>query len=283
MTDHPHVRSRDRLALPQVTLCAVTSVNVKATVRALEACLDQVAFAECKLLTDAAVETHDPEIHITPIGRLGSSEAYSDFLLSKLLDHVETSHCLIVQWDGHVLDARRWQPEFLNYDYIGASWPQFQDGHNVGNGGFSLRSRKLMEACQAREFRQHHPEDVAIGRTNRDWLEAQGIRFAPRELADRFAAERAGDLKASFGYHGVFNMPRTLGAEVFWDVYRELDDRSSIRHDFASIIKAMRHGPSSLGRIARIIADGVQFALRRKCRSLFIDARRRCRESQPKG
>ena len=193
----------ERLSLPQVTVCAVSSVNVAATLRALEVCVEQIAFADCLLLTDATVQPSHAEIRIVPIAPLASSAAYSDFLLHHLGDHVETSHCLIVQWDGHVLDARRWRPEFLEYDYIGASWPQFDDGHDVGNGGFSLRSRRLIEACLAPEFQPTHPEDLAIGRTNRGWLEEQGLRFAPRELADRFAAERGGELATSFGYHGV--------------------------------------------------------------------------------
>ena len=37
-------------------------------------------------------------------------------------------------------------------DYIGAPWPHFRDGHNVGNGGFSLRSRRLLEACRELPF-----------------------------------------------------------------------------------------------------------------------------------
>lgn len=226
-----------RLSLPQVTLCAVTSVNVQATLRALEACLDQVAFAECKLLTHVPIQPRHPEIRVVPIERLASSAAYSDFLLSRLADHVETSHCLIAQWDGHVLHAGCWRPEFLNYDYVGASWPQFSDGYDVGNGGFSLRSRRLMEACRSAEFRASHPEDLAIGRTNRPWLEARGMRFAPRALADTFAAERAGDFSRSFGYHGVFNMPGAIGVDAFWEVYRELDELGSVRHDFSSILK----------------------------------------------
>ena len=55
-TDMPRAAPVERcLYLPQVTLCAVTSVNVAATVRALEVSLDQIRFGACKLLTDAKV------------------------------------------------------------------------------------------------------------------------------------------------------------------------------------------------------------------------------------
>ena len=263
MIDLSRPLAGQRMALPQVTLCAVTSVNVTATIRALEACLEQVAFAECKLLTHATLEPH-PEIRVVPISRLGSSAAYSDFVLSQLVDHVKTSHCLIVQWDGHVLNACKWRAEFLDYDYIGASWPQFTDGHDVGNGGFSLRSRRLMEACRHREFCPLHPEDLAIGRANRDWLEAKGLRFAPRELADIFAAERAGDPAFSFGYHGVFNMTHALGVERFWDIYRDLDEPGNVYHDLGGILRDVARGPGAAGRLIRMTADRVQYALGKK-------------------
>ncbi|MFD1106742.1 DUF5672 family protein [Sphingobium olei] len=246
-----------RLPLPQVTLCAVSSVNVKATVRALEASLAQIDVGAALLLTDSRLEPDHPGIRVIPIAPITSARAYSEFVLTQLVDHVETSHCLVIQWDGHVLDATRWEPDFLAHDYIGASWPQYSDGHDVGNGGFSLRSRRLMLLCRDAAFRRDHPEDVAIGRTNRQWLEGQGMQLAPRALADRFAAERAGDVRASFGYHGVWLMPQAIGMEAFWRVYRDLDDRGTIRHDFSSILEQMRRGRGGLKRTSRLIWDQI--------------------------
>lgn len=253
-----------RLALPQVTLVAVTSVNVAATIRALEASLAQVDVAACKLLTDAPVIPAHPNITVVPIAPLTSSEAYSDFLLTRLVDHIDTSHCLITQWDGHVLDAARWRPDLLAHDYIGAVWPQFTDGHDVGNGGFSLRSRRLMELCRDPAFQSVHPEDVAIGRVNRVWLEGQGMRFAPRPLANLFSAERAGDVSASFGYHGVWLMPRAIGGDAFWDIYRTLDDRGTIRHDFATLLRQMGRDRGGFARVARMIADRIGQTVRKR-------------------
>lgn len=250
-----HSRAVSRLQLPQVTLCAVTSVNVPATLRALEISLEQIAFAACRLLTDVVVNPAHPGIEVVPIARLSSSAAYSDFLLTKLVDHVQTSHCLVAQWDGHVLDAGRWRPEFLACDYIGASWPQFDDGHDVGNGGFSLRSRRLMELCRDPAFAAVHPEDIAIGRVNRGWLEGRGMQFAPRRLADLFAAERAGDLCETFGYHGVWNMPDALGLERFWEVYCELDERGTLRRDFGTLVRNVARGSRGAQRAVRMVFD----------------------------
>lgn len=244
-----------RLALPQVTLCAVSSVNIAATVAAVEACRAQIAFGACKLLTDAEVPSLDPAVERVSIPALTSSKAYSDFMLRQLVDHVATPFCLVVQWDGHVVDAARWRAEFLDYDYIGASWPQFGNGWDVGNGGFSLRSRRLMEACRAPDFVPRHPEDVAICRTNRAMLEMRGIRFAPRELADAFAAERSGDPAAVFGYHGAWLMPRMLGPERFWDLYRTLDETGSVAHDRWAIIAQVLRGPDGPRRAMRMMLD----------------------------
>tara|TARA_R110000868_G_scaffold138843_4_gene353354 strand:+ start:9029 stop:9793 length:765 start_codon:yes stop_codon:yes gene_type:complete len=244
-----------RLALPQVTLCAATSVNVAATVHALEVCLSQIDFSACKLFTDAPMKAVDPRITVVPISPLGSSAAYSDFLLSNMIDHVETSYCLVTQWDGHVLDAQRWRAEFLNYDYIGAIWPQFDDGHDVGNGGFSLRSRRLMEACRNPRFKRSHPEDIAIARINRPWLESCGLRFAPSAVAKQFATERTGDLETCFGYHGVWHMPKAIGLEAFWEIYRNLDNQSTIKHDVSAILNDVRKGRGGIARAARILLD----------------------------
>lgn len=247
-----------RLALPQVTLCAASSVNVAATLRALEASLAQVDFASCLFFTDAQVKPSHPGITIMPIAPLTSAAAYSDFLLTCMVDHVDTSHCMIVQWDGHVLDAGRWREEFLDFDYIGASWPQFSDGYDVGNGGFSMRSARLMALCRHASFVGFHPEDLSIGRENRFWLEEQGMRFAPRALADIFSAERAGDVTTSFGYHGIWHMPSAISVARFWEVYCALDDRSTVRHDFYVLLKHMARGSGGLSRALRMVADHVR-------------------------
>jgi hypothetical protein len=154
-----------------------------------------------------------------------------------------------VQWDGFVLDARRWDPTFLDYDFIGAPWPQFEDGHNVGNGGFSLRSRRLMRGCQDERFTDGHPEDVAIGRLNRDFLEDEyGCRFPSAEVAERFSYERTKPADPSFGFHGIFNMIPALGADHFWDIYTALDERTAADYDYALLMRQLGGHSHSFSR-----------------------------------
>ncbi len=258
------IAAQQRLSLPHVTLIAVSSVNLLATIGALKASMAQVDFGAAKLLSDCPPAWLPDGAEWVSISRLTSAATYSEFILGKLVDHITTSHALVVQWDGHVLDAKKWQSEFMEYDFIGASWPQFSDGHDVGNGGFSLRSRALLEACRATGFRPSHPEDLAIGRHNRSWLEAQGLRIAPRDLADAFSAERAGDPTKSFGYHGVWHMPKVLGSDDFWKIYAELDDRTTLRHDFASVLWQVACGKAGAGRAFSMIRDRFRTSAARK-------------------
>lgn len=252
-------RSAGRLTLPTVTLCAVSSVNLSATMAALRASLDQIQFAECLLFTDEMPSAVGPDIRVVPIPRIRSSRDYSEFLLNDFVGHVQTDHCLIVQWDGFILDARQWKPEFLDYDFVGAPWPKAGAGEDVGNGGFSLRSRRLLEACRDPQFIHGHPEDVAICRVNRRLLECKlGIRFADRATAERFAFERNVPATQTFGFHGIFNMIQTLGVDRFWEIYSTLDDRRTAFVDYWLLMRQLGRGRRSLARQVRLTLDGMR-------------------------
>lgn len=253
-----------RLELSQVTLCAATSVNLSATLAALGFCLDAAKFAECLLFTDVEIGDSHPSIRVVPIEPLDSARAYSDFILQGLAEHVRTSHCLIIQWDGFVLDATRWTDDFLKVDYIGAPWPQFSDGHDVGNGGFSLRSRKLLDACRAPDFRSSHPEDLAICRHNRPGLESRhDIRFADRAMADRFAFERIAPSEPTFGFHGIFSMAQALGIDRFWKIYQSLDDPRTAFVDYWLLLRQLGRGRHAWRRRIRLTIDRLTGSARR--------------------
>ena len=104
-----------------------------------------------------------------PVRPFGYTD-YSLFVLYVLGHFIETEFALIVQDDGWVLSGRNWRSEFLQYDMIGAPdhlgvvrtatdmtfYRGFQWEHMIGkpgmrvdvvyNGGFSLRSKKLLTA-----------------------------------------------------------------------------------------------------------------------------------------
>jgi hypothetical protein len=205
------MRSLPRLELPDVTLVAVTSVAIEATARAMRISLERARFGAALWLSDQPPPADlAGQVTWCKIDRLASRAAYSRFMLGALYGHIRTSHALCIQWDGYVLDAAAWDPAFLRHDYIGAPWPHFRDAHQVGNGGFSLRSRKLLEAC-ATLPPVSEAEDVAICRVHRPMLEQHfGIGFADVELAGRFAYERGVPAGPTFGFHGVFNLIRHM-------------------------------------------------------------------------
>lgn len=246
-----------RLHLPTVTLCAAASVNLTATVAALQRCLDHADFARAILFSDTCPPDLPQGVEWVRVTRMESSSDYSRFVLHQLPLSIQTQHCLIVQWDGFVLDASAWDMGFLEVDYIGAPWPQFDDGHDVGNGGFSLRSKRLMEACALPGFIDSgEAEDVVIARRNRDFLERQcGMRFADRAQASSFSFERDRTAAHSFGFHGVFNLPDAIGIEGFWEIYTGLDERGTVRTDFWPLLRAVMSGPRGLRRAMRLIVD----------------------------
>lgn len=246
-----------KLDLPDVTLVAATSVALKATIRALDASIAQVNFGKVLLLTDKKPADSDTAtICWRAIDPMRSRADYSRFMLGQLACHIETKFALIVQWDGYVTNASRWNPSFLDYDYIGAPWPHFRDGITVGNGGFSLRSRKLLEACRTLPESADSAEDVTVCRTYRALLEgAHDIRFAPEALAQEFAFERIPRTGREFGFHGVFNM------------FEDHTDNA-----FASLLSTLE--PGLLGRLES--KELVRLALRhRRPATLFQAIRQR--------
>ena len=198
-------------ALDDVTLVAVTSVALHPTVEALQKSMRHADFGEVLLLSDQRPPAKaSAAIQWRPIERLHSRSDYSRFMLRDLAGHIRTSHALCVQWDGFVVSGEAWDRHFLDYDYVGAVWPHFEDGHNVGNGGFSLRSRRLLEACADLPFDGTDAEDVVISRRFRPELERRGIRFAPVAVARNFSYERTAPTGHEFGFHGAFNLVRYL-------------------------------------------------------------------------
>ena len=165
-----------------VTLVAIdTGPKAKLTERAIIECEKVATYDAIKFLTNNTELKH--AISIPKFDGLGG---YSEFVIKHLHSYVETSHCLLVQWDGYVLNTASWLPQFLDYDYIGAPW----HGNVVGNGGFSLRSLKLLKRA-ARFADPAHPEDNFICRKHRAELERDGIKFAPADLARQFSIEAA--------------------------------------------------------------------------------------------
>lgn len=231
-------RFDSRPNLEQVTLVAATSVALRSTVAALEASMRQARFGRVLLLSDAPPPpASDTQIEWRKIAPLVSRADYSRFMLDSLAAHVVTTHALTIQWDGFVLDGKAWDPEFLEYDYIGAIWPHFGDNHRVGNGGFSLRSKRLLEKCRHLSYDGFSSEDVVICRGFRRLLEDYGMRFAPEEVASRFAYERTRPTGSELGFHGVFNLMGLLEPKQRRDLLGELEPQLVTRTEHMEMLR----------------------------------------------
>jgi hypothetical protein len=185
--------------------------------------MSQCRFGDAIFFSDVAID--GPFRHI-PIERLNSKEAYSRFCLRHMVDFIETPFALIVQWDGYVVNGRAWAGAFRKYDYIGAVWHEkFPPGvPMVGNGGFSLRSRKLLKAIKQLPLIPGVPEDRVICHTYGQRLEREfGIRFAPVKIADRFAYEFRVPDEMPFGFHGMEHMWRHADDTDFAELADKMD------------------------------------------------------------
>jgi Protein of unknown function (DUF5672) len=193
--------------LNDVTICAVDCVTTTLAARALTLSTIACSFGGAILFSDQALT--NANFRCVRIATLGSRAEYSHFILKQLPQFIETAFALIVQWDGYVLEPRVWDADFLNYDLIGAVWPWHMDGMNVGNGGFTLRSSRLLRVASTLPYRPEINEDELICRVHRTELERQfGIRFAPEHIARKFSYERELPSLPSFGFHGLFNLWR---------------------------------------------------------------------------
>ena len=199
--------------LSGVTLACVDTLNHALALRALDRSQRGLRFARTLFVTDGVPgDVAVPAgIDVATIAPLASRDDYSRFVLKSLAHRVDTPHVLLIQWDGYVVNPAAFEPSFLECDYIGAKWFWFDDGMRVGNGGFSLRSRRLLTALQDPRIELTEAEDITIGRAYRPLLEREyGIRYASEAVADRFAFEAAYPAGLPFGFHGLYNFCRVV-------------------------------------------------------------------------
>jgi len=212
--------------LKDITLCCVDNRHPELGLNALERTCKEIKFQEVLFFTDSSfnVSSSIENLKIIPLDHVTSIDAYSHFMLKELNQFIHTSHVLSIQWDGYVINPQSWQQEFLNYDYIGAPWP-FESGNRVGNGGFSLRSKRLLMALQDDRIKAFHPEDNCICMDHREFLEKEyGIRFPSPELAEKFAYEFAPPRGNPFGFHGFFHFPALLNDQELLSFIEQLPE-----------------------------------------------------------
>ena len=208
--DQPLPAVEPRLQLPSVTLVCVDCAYHQLAIHALRRSMAQCAFGAVRFFTDQAFDLEG--IEVVQIERIASAADYSNFLIHRLGEFVATDFVLVVQYDGFVLHPQAWSARFLEYDYLGACIPA-PAGPIVGNGGFSLRSKKLLNALAdpliVAYVARSDPwqEDMAICIAYREHLEAAwGMRIAPADVAAQFSVEFTRPHAGAFGFHGLVNL-----------------------------------------------------------------------------
>ncbi len=200
----------EKLRLPQVTLVAMTSVNVKATIKAMEYSMRGIEFGDAVLITHKKPFGLPKSIRYSHTSKLNDIDAFNYKMVYELGDHIKTDYALIVHADGFVVHPEMWRDDFLDYDYIGAPWPlpkegdttTYRDIHGnicrVGNSA-GIRSKRLMDFPKKANIpwegeyaygKMWFYEDGFICCKIRHLLEAEGMKIAPLEVAKYYSHEQ---------------------------------------------------------------------------------------------
>ena len=226
------------IKLSNVTLISIdTTDNLSGTLKGVYTSMSGINFGAIKIITTKKqIENNyslvdDGIVLEEPVVDIKNYNDYNHYVIHDLHNHVNTSHCLLVQPDGFVLFPEKWNNEWLKYDYIGAPWAYAEDAyidpfgnhHRVGNGGFSLRSKKFLEVPTKVEVPWetnnsdfywmpegvvNYHEDGNVCVHNRHIFIEQGCKYAPVEVAVRFSQEtRVSECDGitPFGFH--YNLP----------------------------------------------------------------------------
>ena len=206
------------IKIPEVTLVAVDCTDrVLGTINALNICARNIDFGRVKILSHEKPLDLPDFIEYNEIPKISNIDEYNQFMFMDLGDYISTSHCLTVQDHAYILHPELWKGDWLQYDWIGSPWKIIpnayltDDGERVrnGNGGFSLRSKKLMDAphilgLKLEERQGYFNEDGNLAVYHRAKLLEYGIRYAPVEIASEFAYENTvpeNEGLLTFGYH----------------------------------------------------------------------------------
>lgn len=197
------------LNLKNVDIININCLNPAESSSILDISTKNIKFNRSILFTDKLIESDHEIVLIDPIRTI---EQYSDFCL-QLNKYINNDFVLIVQNDGFIINDCKWYDYFLKYDYIGAPWKQTKViGQKIGNGGFSLRSKKFLEFSSKFSSAEGEPEDNFLCISKYYEAIDYGCHFAPIDIASIFSFEHPHDLlgkfdpRKHFGFHGKHNL-----------------------------------------------------------------------------
>ena len=188
--------------LSNITLIALTSpyYDVEGHKKAIEKSCEGIEWGAVKVIGDS---------------RIKSVDDWNKIIIYDLWKYVDTDYAFLFHADGYIINPELWDDSWLEYDYIGAPWPLPTDDFSyrdvngtiqrVGNS-VGLRSRKLMKLptdlnLEWKPYFGFTHEDGFLCCHNRHILEENGCKFAPFEVALKFAKEH--------------EIPENVGLETF--------------------------------------------------------------------
>lgn len=210
----------DKLNLPNVTLAAMTSVNLYETIKALEYSMRGIRFGDVVLITHRRPLTLPRTIRYSHTSRLDNIDKFNYKMVYELGRHIHTDYVLLVHADGFVVHPESWRAEFLDYDYIGSPWPlpeddlAYRDSRGqicrVGNS-VSIRSKRLLDFPAQAHLKWERMEDGLYNEDTflccryKNVIEDAGMKFAPLEVAKYFGHEcmipEVMDVEKPFVFH----------------------------------------------------------------------------------
>ena len=217
----------NKINLQNTTLVTISSVEIELTLLSLvisnlNANFNRVLFFTSEEIDQRYLELF-PQLEIIQVNPIRSLVEYSRFVIKELNSFIDTEFCLVTQGDGFIVNPQLWSDEFLNYDYVSAPWPKQvplinpqgqlvevldMSKNRVGNGGFSLRSKKLLEVCSQLDFDNIKTssllEDLIICHYLYDWFKNQDIKFSPLEVATKFSFEQLIEEVENFSWENTF-------------------------------------------------------------------------------
>jgi hypothetical protein len=142
--------------LPNVTLLAVSSIEIPATIKALQISSEKINFAKIVLVSDVRPDNLPENIEYKYYPKITCSHDFDVFAIEHLGKYFDTNHVLMVQYHGFVIHPELWNDDWLKFDFCGALWFPRKEFISlstgslvrVGNGGFSLRSKRLYNTIE---------------------------------------------------------------------------------------------------------------------------------------
>jgi hypothetical protein len=206
------------LKIPDVTMIAVDCTNrINGTINALVECSENIDFGAVKLLSHERPQNLPEFIQFEECPKINNINDYNYFMFLELGKYIQTSHCLTIQDHAKILDYSLWNNDWLQFDYGGSPWPIISNAYmgndgtrsRVGNGGFSIRSRRLLNlpkklGLPLKQEQNYFNEDGNICCYYKREFLFVGIEYMPLTIAIHFAYENTVPENVgvkSFGYH----------------------------------------------------------------------------------